>query len=314
MRLRWTRRAFSLSRLSLWGVTVSNGLKLKKGAGTNLLFYPGNGACNAMLSKQADTIILRRSDFLRLHDYALSHAPLRDFCLIRVPMKCGLRPGEIQFLRWERVDYDGQTLNVVDSKKHVVFPVPMDLATADYLRELQGDRQAGWVIKRDPQGRAWAHLDKPLSYEALEKIVKKWAKAAGCSTWANVTVYHLRHFFAANWAYPAHAKRPGNLHALSKMLRHKNLAATQVYLSRLVFFEDIQSEYNRLQSEPFTTDLAGPKSAPACGNEFFDRFCRRCGRRETCKFMDEALVCPWASGYRFFESEKLEKEEMSEGE
>ncbi|HEY4674620.1 MAG TPA: site-specific integrase, partial [Candidatus Bathyarchaeia archaeon] len=135
-----------------------------------------------MFLSGAETILLRRSDLLRLHDYTLNHASLRDFCLMRVPMKAGLRPGEIRCLRWEQVDFETLTLFIVDSKKHRAFPVPMDLATADYLKRLKESvpSRFGWVIERDPQGMYWQDLEKPLGYDALDKIVKKWAKAAGC--------------------------------------------------------------------------------------------------------------------------------------
>jgi integrase len=243
-----------------------------------------------------------------LHDYALANASLRDFCLIRVPMRCGVRPGEIQHLRWDQVDFEKLTLNIVDSKKHKTSPVPMDLATADYLKQLldQGQNRFGWVIERDPQGRIWVDSPEALSYEDLEFVVKKWAKAAGCETWKKITLYALRHFFAASWAYPGDGKAPGNLHALSKILRHRSLFYTQVYLSRLVFYEDIQDEYNRIQTWPF----AGDKKAdgvPACGNEFFDTWCRDCGHLSTCKFIDNAMRSPWASGCRYHVS-SLSKE------
>jgi integrase len=253
-----------------------------------------------MFVPNPESIVLRRSDFLRLHDYALGHAPLRDFCLVRVPMKCGLRPGEIKELRWDQVDFEKLTLNIVDSKKYRSSPVPMDLATADYLKQLldEGENRFGWVIERDVQGRCWVNSPKSLTYEDLDYIVKKWAKAAGCETWNKITLYALRHFFAASWAYPGDGKAPGNIHALSRILRHKNLLHTQVYLSRLVFYEDIQDEYNRIQSRPFVDNIKS-STVPACGNEFFDAWCRFCGHLPTCKFIDNAMRSPWASGCRF---------------
>jgi integrase len=225
-------------------------------------------------------------------------------------MKCGLRPGEIQSLRWEKVDFNALTLNILDTKKHSSFPVPMDLATADYLRELKADLREGWVIDRNPKSCGWRDRTDHLSLENLEHILKKWARLAGCETWQKMRVYDLRHFFAANWAYPSDGKKPGNLHALSKILRHSTLLSTQIYLSRLVFYEDLQAEYNRLQSWPFAQGQQGPVGVPAVGNEFFDSFCRVCTRQPTCRYMDQAMTSPWASGCKWFEK-ALEKEELN---
>jgi integrase len=246
------------------------------------------------------TIQLRRSDFFRLHDYTLHHGPLRDFCMIRVPMKSGLRPGEIRHLRWENVDFEGLTINVSDSKKHQVFPVPMDPLTADYLRQLKADRTEGWVLRRNKKAYAWTDLKGPLSLEDLNHTIKKWARLAGCVTWQKMRIYDLRHFFAANWVYPADGKPAGNLHALSRILRHTTLLNTQIYLSRLVFYEDMQAEYDRLQKGPFVDDRFEEKNeTPAVGNKFFDKFCRLCNHQATCRFIGEAMNSPWADGCRF---------------
>lgn len=310
VRAKWRRRAFTLSCLSLQVLQMSDGTKVKKASAAEVVFYQTNGAGHEMFMPNQEIIELRRADFLRLHDYALSHAPLRDFCIIRVPMKCGLRPGEVRCLRWEHVDFQGLTLNVVDSKKYEVFPIPMDPVTADYLRQLHEKFDSKWVFPHDPESRAWKHWTTCLSYDAFDKIVKKWARLSGCQSWQHVNLYLLRHFFAANWAYPMDGKRPGNLHALSKILRHKSLAYTQVYLSRLVFYEDLQAEYNRLQNGPFVHQSNLNVSLPACGNEFFDRWCRICDHQLTCRFMEQAMVSPWAEGCHFFKQKVLEKEEM----
>jgi site-specific recombinase XerD len=257
---------------------------------------------------ETKTIVLRRSDFQRLHDYVLNHASKRDFCLIRVPMKSGLRPGEIRTLRWENVDFTHQVLQVRDSKKHRLIAVPLDLATADYLRELKGERSEGWVISRDPNGRAWRESPNPLSLEQLHHIFRKWARAAGCETWQKMRLYDLRHYFAATWVYPGHGKKPGNLHALSQILRHETLLSTQVYLSRLVFFEDLQAEYDRLQTSPFNVDQTMSEGAgvPGVGNKFFDEFCRVCVLQPTCKFVEEAMSSLWASSCRWFTKKSLD--------
>ncbi len=310
---RWRRRALTLTLLSLQGSVGAGGARLQMCVSSHVItLCDGAGAGTMQYLPNPESIVLRRSDFLRLHDYALEHAPLRDFCLVRVPMKSGLRPGEIRHLRWEGVDFDKLTLNTLDSKKHVVCPIPMDALTADYLKRLHDQKTSlfGWVIERDPMGKAWAKRSGPLGYDALDKVIRKWAKAAGVENWKHMCLYDLRHYFAASWAYPTDGKRPGNLHALSKIMRHKSMLYTQIYLSRLVFYEDLQAEFSRLQSWPFAAEPKPSGECPECGNEFFDKFCRFCGHRNTCRFMDQAMGSIWASGCKHFERENLVKEEM----
>lgn len=267
---------------------------------------------------ESGNIVLRRSDFLTLHDYALNHAPLRDFCIIRVPMKIGIRPGEVRCLRWEQVDFSGLTLNVIDSKKHKVYPVPMDPVTADYLEQLKQKFKSNWVFPHDPESHAWKNWTTCLSYDAFDKIIKRWARLAGCQNWQRMTLYLLRHFFAANWAYPTDGKRPGNLHALSQILRHKSLTHTQVYLSRLVFYEDIQAEYNYLQSGPFIQKeesevSQGHVETRFLGKEFSDKFCRICNHQSTCRFVEQAMSSPWATSCKYFTPKMQTEPTISQG-
>ena len=262
----------------------------------------------AIFLRNQRTIVLRRADLIKLHDYSQKNAPLRDYCLIRVPMKCGLRPGEIRNLKWSQIEFKGLTIRVMDSKKHKVRLVPMDPITADYLMQLKSVTSEGWVIRRDTQKglSAWKDRNTPLSYDALDKIVKKWAKKAGCQSWKHMNLYLLRHYFAAHWAYV----KKGNIHTLSRILGHESVATTQIYLSRLVFYEDLQSEYKRLHNGPIIEVSAQSEAAPKIGNWFYDKWCRTCQHQATCKYIDEAISSQWASGCRFY-TEKMKLQNIS---
>ena len=310
--VRWRRRAFTLSHVSL---CFSQSIQQPKGQmapTANDLHCLPDGAGYGMFWKSQKTIILRRTDFLKLHDYALNHASLRDFCIIRVPMKCGLRPGEVRCLSWEQVDFETLTLNVVDSKKYETFPVPMDPMTADYLRQLRCKYTSKWVFPHDPESHTWKHWTNPLSYDAFTKIVKKLARLAGCVSWKKMTLYMLRHYFAANWAYPQDGKSPGNLHTLCNILRQSNIMVTHVYLRHFVFYEDEQAEYNRLQAGPFASNLQ--LQGQGGSSEFLERWCSRCDREATCRFVDQAVASPWADGCRYFKLKLIEKEEIKNNE
>ena len=300
--LKWMRRANTLTHVSLHLAKISHGRNSKKQLQAVHFFFQLDGAGADMFLKRPKNIVLRRADFIRLHDYASNHAPLRDYCLIRIPMKCGLRPGEIRNLQWRQIDFDNLTIKVMDSKKHRLRLVPMDPLTAEYLKQLEYEQKEGvWVIQRDTQRglSAWRDLEKPLSYDALDKIVKKWGRAAGCQTWKQMNLYMLRHFFAAHWIYV----KKGSIHTLSRILGHESVATTQIYLNRLVFYEDLQSEYRRLQSGPIL-ESANSNLPPKVGNWFFDKFCRTCMHQATCRFIDEAMSSQWASGCRYYKKIK----------
>jgi len=195
---------------------------------------------------QADAIVIRRGDILHVHDYAQKHCPLRDFLLIRLPMKIGLRTGEISTLKIENIDFLSHSFYVLDSKRKELYPLPLDMVTLSLIQDLIKNRLEGYVFTRSHSWRK-VKQSKPLSIEEIWHVVRKIGVEAGVP---NLNPRLLRCFFAANWVYvekKSHA-------TLQRILRHKDPATTEIYVGKLVFFEDLQREYEGVQSQPFVSD------------------------------------------------------------
>jgi len=229
-----------------------------------------------LYSGPAETIIIKRGDIVRVHDYARVNCLPRDYLLIRLPMKIGLRTGEICTLRIENIDFSSRTFNVLDSKRKKLFPLPLDPVTLELIQLLIGKRLEGYVFR---QRKTWIlkAADRPLEPNTVWIRVKTIAKQAGVE---GFTPRLLRHYFAAEW----HQTRR-SLEVLRRILRHKSLAYTQFYLARLVFFEDVQQTYDEVMSGPFAPDSLSAHSGP----------CSTCSIATVCKYVgslpDHAVGC-----------------------
>ena len=189
-----------------------------------------------------EAIIIRRSDVEHVHDYARQNAYPRDFLIIHIPMKIGLRNSEIRTLKIENIDFENHSFKVLDSKKYELFPLPLDMLSLELIQQLIGERQEGYVFTH--QG-SWTNVkrDEPLSSVEIWQITHDIALKAGVKGF-NPRI--LRHYFAAHWIFDL----KGNIVVLQRILRHKNLTVTTIYVSKLSFFEDIQKAYEGIQNSP----------------------------------------------------------------
>jgi integrase len=243
---------------------------------------------------QGDAIIIRRADILHVHDYARQHCCLRDYLLIRVPMKIGLRTGEICSLRIENINFENKTFYVLDSKRKHLYPLPLDVLTLQLIRDLIGSRTEGYVFTRDVYSRSWSHkkAENPLHITTVLVTLKKIGMQVGVR---GFTPRLLRHYFAAEWH-----KAGKSLELLRRILRHKSLAYTQFYLAKLVYFEDMQTEYESLQMGPL------PPSWMEKTESLAPKICSKCEKLPICKFADQ--MPPWATGCEYFtENLKLQQ-------
>jgi integrase len=244
-------------------------------------------------SWQADTIIIRRTDILKVHNYARQHCCLRDYLLIRLPMKIGLRTGEICSFRIENINFQEKTFHVLDSKRKRFYPLPLDALTLQLIHDLIGNRFKGYVFTRELRSQSWSHVKagKPLHVATVEKRIEKISEAAGVK---GLTPRLLRHYFAVEWH-----RQGGSLELLRRILRHKSLAYTQFYLSRLVYFEDLQSEYEKLQNGPLSrvSEQLGSLDT-GCLTQ---KICHSCANLPICKLADQMPI--WATGCQHYKKE-----------
>jgi integrase len=201
-------------------------------------------------------------------------------------MKIGLRTGEICGLRVENINFDDKTFYVLDSKRKHLYPLPLDVLTLQLIRDLIGPRQEGYVFTREVYSRSWSHTkgDKPLHDATVEKRLQKIAEAAGVK---GFTPRLLRHYFAVTWL-----KAGKNLELLRRILRHKSLAYTQFYLSRLVYFEDLKAEYESFQMGPLSPSWQDKTE------NLTSEICRKCEKLPICKLADK--MPSWVTGCQYF--------------
>jgi len=197
-----------------------------------------------------DTIILVKKDFQRLINYSNTYEPLRNQLIIDFPTQMGMRPLEITHLRWEYTNIDSGRVTIKNSKSKRLYPIPLSYDVAEKMERYAKQKQ-GYVIGR-LLGSAYSNQmrGQPISREYLWRVWRRIARRAKLGNWRSFTPRLGRHYFAAISTYHRDPQKRLNLETLRRILRHKNLAYTQVYLSRLVFFEDIQADYDRVHNLP----------------------------------------------------------------
>jgi integrase len=215
-------------------------------------------------------------------------------------MKIGLRNSEIRTLRVENINFYDKSFQVLDSKKYELFPLPLDVLTLQLIQDLVGMRTEGYVFTH--QG-SWTHVkaDQPLSRVEIWKIIHDIAEKAGVK---GVNPRTFRHYFAIMYLREQEEqpdwqrKRRRTLEMLRKLLRQSHLGVTQIYLSKLTFFEDMQEEYESVQNDPFV-DRVGFE--PTHQNQLYETLCLNCTHEQTiCKFKDQVRLSVWATGCRFY--------------
>lgn len=237
-----------------------------------------------------EAIIIRRSDVEHVHDYARQNACPRDFLIIHIPMKIGLRNSEIRTLRIENIDFENRSFEVLDSKKYELFPLPLDMLSLELIKDLVGDKQEGYVFTHLG---SWTQVkaDEPLSRVEIWQIFHDIALEAGVK---DFNPRMARHYFAVHWA----VVEKKSVVTLQRILRHKSLAITQIYLGKLVFFEDIQTEFEGIQNQPILDQTRLSDALRISPNSI----CEGCGYVEFCKF---APLPSCASECRFKPEQKV---------
>jgi len=233
-------------------------------------------------------VSIRRVDIERIHDYARENCSERDFLLVRLPMQIGLRTGEIATLCIENIDFETRTFQVLDSKKKVLYPLPLDVLTLQLIKDLCAFRTHGYVFR---QSRSWkyTHGDKPLTDATIWTVIHNIAKAVGIQ---GFNPRMLRHYFAAHWIYDLHNSVP----SLQVILRHESAENTMIYVGRLSFWEDVQREYDGIRNGPIVEsqveETATVQSRPRA------KVCSECGAAQVCKFAATMPTCALACAHR----------------
>lgn len=164
--------------------------------------------------------------------------PLRDQLIIELPTLMAFRTSEVCTARKEHVDFERGDMQVLDSKKHKFFTVPLDPQVAEHLDSFIGENNLTGVLFRPVQKAGCKGKNPYLSNTLIEYVWEKWCREA--------SVPHMpprmgRAYFAVNW----HIVEGKSLIGLMDILRHDSLLSTQKYLSKIRCYEDVKAEFYR---------------------------------------------------------------------
>lgn len=142
----------------------------------------------------------------------------RDFAVITVLHRLGLRCGELSGLRLDDVDWEAGLLTIHgkgDRTDRMPLPVDVGSAIVDYLRGGRPETTARTLFVKAVAPHT------PLAYSGLSCIVARAAQRAGLGT---IHAHRLRHT-AASRVLNAGA----SLEEVSHLLRHASPATTAIY-------------------------------------------------------------------------------------
>jgi len=223
--------------------------------------------------RRSQTVIIRLNDVAKVYNHAYrkyeqkpSKVNLRNFLIIRVARKNGLRNTEIRTLTIERIDFDARIFQVLDSKKHVYFPLPQDMLTLQWIKELIDPRVSGYVFIHFGTYK-YARQDKPLTRIQIWQIVHDIAEEVGIHSFSP---QNLREAFAYEWYRKMRddPKSRKTLKGLQNYMRHTEIKTTGLYMDKFYSPEDLQREFDDDETVPFDENS----------------ICNKCPIFETCKF------------------------------
>jgi integrase/recombinase XerD len=141
----------------------------------------------------------------------------RDYAILTVLARLGLRAGEVAALRLQDIDWRAGELVVCGKGSHGRLPLPVDVgrALAEYLqhRRRVGDCRHVFLQARAPYG--------PLGRWGVSHVVQRACERAGVS---EVRAHCLRHSAATQMHHAG-----AGLVEIGQVLRHRHVATTTIY-------------------------------------------------------------------------------------
>ncbi len=148
---------------------------------------------------------------------------VRDRAMLEVFYSTGIRLGELRRLTLFDCDLQGGLLRVNKGKGAKDRVIPLGRHAVKFLKTYLAKVRPHYTRgKRAERCLFVGRLGVPLSQQAVQKTVRKYARAAGMRK--NVTPHTFRHTFATDMV-----RNGADITAVQRMLGHANLSVTQLY-------------------------------------------------------------------------------------
>jgi len=147
----------------------------------------------------------------------LQTAALKDRCEVLLMLFQGLRTSDVIALKVEDIDFAGMELRCRAGKGGRDDGLPMGPTVADSLKDYLGyNGITSGNVFTGPNGRM-----------TIQAVWKAWRRVAGPSL-AGLAPHQLRHTYAT--LLIRGQEKPNDVNTVRKLMRHRNLATTQLYL------------------------------------------------------------------------------------
>ncbi|MGI8624282.1 MAG: site-specific integrase [Solirubrobacteraceae bacterium] len=143
----------------------------------------------------------------------------RDFAIVTLLSRLGLRAGEAAALTLDDIDWRAGTLTVHGkANRHELLPLPVDVGSAlsSYLEHGRPSSAAGRAVFIRAKAPYWA-----LDHKSISTMVARAASRAGLGT---VHAHLLRHTLATEVL-----GKGASLDEVGQLLRHRSRASTAIY-------------------------------------------------------------------------------------
>jgi integrase/recombinase XerD len=152
-----------------------------------------------------------------------SYVGFRDYCMMLVALKCGLRSDEVYRLEKQDIDFVEEIIFLpgVKNKNRKNRPVPLSRKVVEPLRQLINETrrfvETSYVFVNQ--------FGEPTTERTFGRQMRRYGIKSGLKNECQVSPHVLRHTFAVNYLVNG-----GDIRSLQKILGHSDLSTTEIYL------------------------------------------------------------------------------------
>ncbi|UTR09436.1 tyrosine-type recombinase/integrase [Evansella sp. LMS18] len=169
-----------------------------------------------------------------------TYVGFRDYCMMLLALKCGLRGNEIEALEMRDIDFDNEVIMLpgAKNKNRRNRPVPMHRKVTESVRQLIDETREYFGEVSYIFVNQFGEKSQP---GAFRKRVYRYATVSGLQKECSSSPHCLRHTFAVRFLNSPY----GNIRALQVILGHSHLSTTEVYLDYTN--DSIQEQYRKAE-------------------------------------------------------------------